>query len=85
MRAKTFKSEYHLGGTCKVSFPYYPNVGETVVKINFGGYRERVFRLWSRSRMQEFLEDNTSSYHAEKIMDYIKAAIWIRDVTAPHR
>lgn len=83
MRAKTFKSEYHLGGTCKVSFPYYPNVGETVVKINFGGYRERIFRLWSRSRVLEFLEDNTSPYHAEKIMEYIDTAIGIREASSP--
>ena len=85
MRAKTFKSEYHYGGLCRVSFPYSRNVGESLVKIEFGGHPSKIFRLWSEHEMMTFLKHYTSSYHAVRIMEYIKASIWIRDVTAPHR
>lgn len=77
-RAKTFKSEYHLGGAVKVSFPVHSRTGETGVRIHFHGSDcVMEFEMWDRKEMREYLEENTSSYQAEKVMDYILSQIKI--------
>lgn len=67
---KTFKSEYHLGGQCTAQL-----LGNILI-VNFGdqrtGIRENITEGGSIARVHQFLEMNTSSFEAEKVIEFIK-------------
>jgi len=66
---KTFKNEYHLGGSCTVQL-----LGNLLF-VNFGdertGIRENIKDEGYMGRITQFLELNTSSYEGEKVINYI--------------
>ena len=75
---KTFKSEYHFGGICRVQkslsmlFVEFGDINNRdclgkVIDMN----NERPNRMPWKTDLKMFLEENTSSYYAEKIFDYI--------------
>lgn len=83
MRAKEFKSEYLYGGKCRVqSLPGYS--GESRIRIEFldqgtgKPISQRIFNLWDFRGMLFFLEDNTTHFWAEKILNYIKEQLNIQ-------
>jgi len=75
---KTFKSEYHFGGICRVQkslsmlFVEFGDINSRdclgkVIEVN----KDRLSRVPWKTDLKMFLEENTSSYYAEKIFDYI--------------
>lgn len=70
---KTFKNEYHLGSKCVVQ-----RFGSILI-ITFGDedatHREKLSDHGAMGRVHQFLEMNTSSYWAEKIVEFITKKI----------
>lgn len=71
MATKTFKSEYHRGGSIKVT------TNENKVTFLICG-NERSFDTTLSSQWREmdfFLFENTSSYYTEQILNWVKSKI----------
>jgi len=75
MATKTFKSEYHAGGSIKVT------TDEKKKQVTFLVCdHEYVFNTTdsrAESQMDNFLFENTSSYYAEQILNWVKSKIKI--------
>ena len=70
---KTFKSEYHLFGKCTIQksgnllFAFFGD--EQVV------WRENIKDGGAVPRIAQFIEMNSSSYEAEKVVNHLKAKL----------
>ena len=75
MATKTFKSEYHSGGSIKVTTDEKKHKVTFVVcdhEYSFDTNDSRV-----ETQMDSFLFENTSSYYAEQILKWVKSKIKI--------
>ena len=75
MATKTFKSEYHSGGIIKVT------TDEKKKKVTFlvcdHEYSFDTNDSSAETQMDNFLFENTSSYYAEQILNWVKSKIKI--------
>ena len=75
MATKTFKSEYHSGGSIKVTTDEKKNKVTFIVcdqEYSFDTTDSR-----AETQMDTFLFENTSSYYAEQILNWVKSKIKI--------
>lgn len=71
MRTKTWRNEYHYGGICRVRW----NEKNLIIAFDEDELPKKLIAFdenWERKALN-FLEENTSCYWAEVIMNYIKS------------
>lgn len=74
---KSFKSEYHFGGICRVQrsismlFIEFGNTDDYCIGKVIDMNNDRPGRIPWKTDLKMFLEENTSSYYAEKIFNYV--------------
>ena len=75
MATKTFKSEYHSGGSIKVTTDEKKNKVTFIVCDQ--EYSFDTIESDAEKKMDWFLFENTSSYYAEQILKWVKSKIKI--------
>ena len=75
MATKTFKSEYHSGGSIKVTTDEKKNKVTFIVCDQEYSFDTR--ESDAEKKMDWFLFENTSSYYAEQILKWVKSKIKI--------
>jgi hypothetical protein len=71
MATKTFKSEYHVGGSIKVTTN--KNKVTFLICDNYYSFDTENSDQWKK--MDWLLFENTSTYHTEQILNWVKSKV----------